>query len=178
MVRVLVDHDLIASPVPSPDDVVIVRGDVPVEIAKPEAFPVSSCKHKYMLGSKAAGEVSVCQRLIEVVMRIVGATVVSDPLIVLGVNVRHFRMTFLVHGNVVLGAGLLTSCRGRRSRRAGASREPDREQECVHHQPAEDRRHVTPPRALPAKAATQIKTISPIIFFMLALLGNISTLTS
>ena len=44
MVGVLVDHDLIASPVPAYDDVVIVRGDVPVEVVKPEAFPVSSRK--------------------------------------------------------------------------------------------------------------------------------------
>ena len=115
MVRVLVDHDLIASPVPPRDDVVIVRGDAPVEIAKPEAFPVSSRKHEYMLRSKATGEASVCPRPIEVVMRIVSATSMSDPLIVLGVNVWNIRMTFLVHGNAVLGrsTGLLTSCRGR-----------------------------------------------------------------
>src|SRR5271157_767787 len=113
MIGVLVDHDLIASPVPARDDVVIVRGDVPVEIAKPEALPVSSRKHEYMLRSEAAAEASVCPWLIDVVMRIVGATVMSDPLIVLGVNVRNVRMTSLVHLNVVLGRGLLTPCRGR-----------------------------------------------------------------
>ena len=73
MVGVLVDHDLIASPVPARDDVVIVRGDVPVEIAEPEAFPVSSRQHEDMLRSKATGEAPVCPRLIAVVMRIVGA---------------------------------------------------------------------------------------------------------
>ena len=43
-------------------------------------------------------------------MRIVGAPIISDPLIVFGVNVRRIRMTFLVHGNVVLNrrCGLLT----------------------------------------------------------------------
>src|ERR1019366_9219610 len=113
MVGVLVDHDLSASPVPARDDVVIVRRDVPVEIVKPEAFQVSSRKVEYMLRSKATGAASVCPRLIEVVMRIVGPTIMSDPLIIRGLNVRNVRMTFLVHGNVVLnrGIGLLTSCR-------------------------------------------------------------------
>ena len=64
-----------------------------------------------MLRSEATGETSVCPRLIEVEMRIVGATIMSDPLIVLDVNVRDVRVTPLVHGNVVLdrGVGLLTS---------------------------------------------------------------------
>src|ERR1035441_10867197 len=97
MVGVFVDHDLIAAPIPSRDDVVIVRGDIPVKIVKPEAFPVSSRHHEYMLRSKAAGEASVRPRRIEVVMRVVGATIVSDPFIVLGVNVRNIRMTLLVH---------------------------------------------------------------------------------
>src|ERR1039457_5316408 len=124
MVGVLVDHDLIASPVPARDDVVIVCGDVPEKIAEPEAFPVSSRKHEYMLRSKATGEAPVCPRLIDVIMRIVGATIMSDPLIVLGMNVRNFRMTCLVHGNAVLGrgSGLLTPCRGGSARRLGSLR--------------------------------------------------------
>src|ERR1017187_8113443 len=123
MVGVLVDHDLIAAPIPSRDDVVIVRGDVPVEIVKPEAFPVSSRQHEYMLRSKAAGEASVRPRGIEVVMRVVGATSMSDPLIVFGVNVRNVRMTFLVHANAVLGRRLgLPSCRLRSARSPGSRR--------------------------------------------------------
>ena len=111
MVRVLVDHDLIASPIPVTDDVVIERGDVPVKIAEPEAFPVSSRKVEYMLRSKTTAEMSVRPRLSEVVIRIVPATIMSDPFIVLGVNVRNIRMTLLVHGNAVLGSGsgLLTA---------------------------------------------------------------------
>ena len=149
MVGILVDHDLIASPVPARDDVVIVRRDVPVEVAKPEALPVSSGKHEYVLRSEATAEVSVCPRLIDVVMRIVGATIMSDPLIVLGVNVRNFRMTFFVHGNVVLGrgSGLLTSCGAKPARAWKPSREQDRAQECVHRQPPRGDRRVTPHRA-------------------------------
>src|ERR1035438_1385912 len=114
MVGVLVDHDLIAAPIPAHHDVVVVRGDVPVEIIEPEALPVSPSKHEYMLRSKATGEASVCPRRIEVVMRVVGATIVSDPFVVLGVNVRNFRMTLLIRPNVVLRRRLgLPSCRFR-----------------------------------------------------------------
>jgi len=123
MVRIVVDHDLIASPVPTGNDVVIVRGDVPVEIAKPEAFPVAARKYEYMLRSKATGEASVCKRLIDAVVRIVSATTMSDPLVVFGMNVRNLRMTFLVNGNAVLRRGLLASC-GRRS--AGRTGSPGR----------------------------------------------------
>jgi hypothetical protein len=124
VVRVLVDHNLIASPVPVRDDVVIVGGHVPVEIAKPEAFPVSSRKHEYMLRPKATGEASMCKRLIDAVVRIVGATVMSDPLVVLGMNVGNFRMISLVDGNAVLGrgSGLLTSRRGRSAWSTGSPR--------------------------------------------------------
>ena len=38
-------------------------------------------------------------------MRIVAAAIVSDPFTALDVNVRHVRMTLLVHGDVVLGGG-------------------------------------------------------------------------
>src|ERR1700683_3307766 len=124
MVGILIDHDLIPGPVPARDDVVIVRSDVPVEIAKPEAFPVSTRKHEYVLRSKATSEASVRPRLIDMIVRIVGAAAMPDPLIVLGVNVRNVRMTRLVYGNVVLrgGGGLLASCRGRSVRSLGRLR--------------------------------------------------------
>jgi hypothetical protein len=116
MIGVLVDHDLIASPVPVRDDVVIERTDVPVETAKPEALPVSASKRECT--SKTAAEMSVGPRLSEVVMRIVGAAIMSDPLVILGVNVRNIRMTLLVHGNVVLRRGIMLLT----SRRIGSPR--------------------------------------------------------
>src|ERR1039458_1036593 len=78
-----------------------------------------------MLRSKATSEASVCPRLSELVMRIVGTAVMSHPLIVIGVNVRKFRMTFLVCANAVLGngGGLLPSRgRGRGHRPGGPGR--------------------------------------------------------
>src|ERR1017187_9942507 len=114
MIRVVVDHDLVASPVPALNDVVIVRSDVPIEIAKPEAFAVSSHKVESKLRSNTTGEMSVCPRLSELVMRIVAATIMSDPFIVLDVNVRNVRVTLPVHGNVVPGIEIgRASCRER-----------------------------------------------------------------
>ena len=115
MVRIFVDYNLVAIPVPVRDDAVIERSDIPVEITKPEAFAVSACKHEYMLGAKAAREASVGPRVIQVKMRIVRAGTMSHPFIVLGVNVRQIRMTFLVYVNAVLGYSsvLVPSCRGR-----------------------------------------------------------------
>jgi len=123
VIRVLVDHQLIASPVPVGDDVVIIRGDVPVVTAEPEAFAVSSPQDEYVLRSKTAAEVSVCPRLSQVVMRVVGAAIVSHPAVVFGVHVGHVRMALLVHSYVVLirGPGLLSPRRGRCARRRGRS---------------------------------------------------------
>jgi hypothetical protein len=73
--------------------------------------------------------------MIEVEIPIVGATIVSHPLIV-RVNVRNFRMTCLVHGNAVparaigllawlvpgRAIGLLTARRGCGARRLGSPR--------------------------------------------------------
>src|ERR1035438_8843441 len=101
MVGVVVNHDLIATPVPTLHDRVIVRRDVPIKIAKPEPLPVSSRHHEYMLRPKAAREASVRPWLIHAVVRIVTAATVSDPFIVAGMNVRITGMTLLVHHNVV-----------------------------------------------------------------------------
>jgi len=120
MIRVFVDHDLIASPVPVRDDVVIEGGDVPIETAKPEAFPVSSRKVEYMLRSEAAAEMPVCPGLSEAVMRIVGATIMAYPSIVLSIHVRNVRMAWFVHFHMVLGRRLLALGRGRGARRLGS----------------------------------------------------------
>src|ERR1039458_6290658 len=103
MVGVLVNDDLIATPVPVRDDVVIERSDVPEEIAEPEALPVSPSQRECT--SKATAEVPVCPWLSEVIMCIVAAAIMSYPSIALRVNVRYARMTFPVHGNMVLRCG-------------------------------------------------------------------------
>src|ERR1017187_8838218 len=73
MVGVVVNHDLIATPVPTLYDRVIVRRDVPIKIAKPEPLPVSSRHHEYMLRAKAGREASVRPGLVHAGVRIVAA---------------------------------------------------------------------------------------------------------
>jgi hypothetical protein len=116
MVGILINDDLVTGPIPTLDDVVIVRGDIPVKTVKPETFPVPAAEYEDVLRSKTAVEASVRPRLIEVVMRIVGAAIVPDPLVVSGVDMRNVGMTPLVHGNVVLGGG------GPASGRCGSAR--------------------------------------------------------
>src|SRR5579862_246554 len=113
MIRILVDHHLIAVPVPACDDVVIVGRYVPINVPEPEAFAVSSAQHEDVLRAEAAAEASVRPGLIDMVMRIAGARIVAHPLIVVGVHVRKFRMTSLISGNAVLGRGLLNASRYR-----------------------------------------------------------------
>ena len=122
MVGILVDDDLIASPVPVGDDVVIERGDVPEPVVEPKALPVSASEREYVLGPKAARETSVRPGVIEVIMGIGGAAVVAHPTVILGVDVGDIRMAFPIHGNVVFirGVGLLTT-RRRRLLRLGSS---------------------------------------------------------
>jgi hypothetical protein len=71
-----------------------------------------------MIPSKAAGEASVRPRVIEVVMRIVGARIVSNPSIVPGVDVRNVGMAIPIRFDVVLGRSVVLAA----SRRRGGSR--------------------------------------------------------
>lgn len=74
-----------------------------------------------MLRTEATGEASVCPWPIEVVVRIAGAAIMADPLIIAGVNVRNAGMTVRIHRNTVLDrSGLTALCRSRRARRPGS----------------------------------------------------------
>lgn len=112
VIRVFVNHDVVAVPVPVRDDVIVVGSDVPIEVVEPKALPVSACKVEHVLRPEASGEASVRPRLIEVEMRIVGAAVVAYPSITARVDVRDVGVSRLVRGDVVfLGSCLLSGCR-------------------------------------------------------------------
>jgi hypothetical protein len=131
MIRIFVDHNLIAGPVPVRDDVVIVRGDVPIVIAEPEALPIAPRQDEYMLRAETAAEVSMRPRLRELLMRIPGATIMAYPSVVLGVDMRDSRMALLIHGNVVLGCSPLRLT-ARRRRNSGGSRTARRDVTAAH----------------------------------------------
>lgn len=121
MIRVLIDHHLIATPIPFANDVVIVRGNVPVEIVEPEALPVASPEHKHVLRSEAAFEMPVRPGMIDLEVHVCAAAAMSHPLIVVGMHVRNFRMASLVCADPVLRrrVALLSSDWRRQVRRSG-----------------------------------------------------------
>ncbi len=113
MIRVLIDHDIVAIPEPAIDEAVIGRSDAEEETVKPETLPVSSSKMEDMARTEAAGKMSMCPGLIDVVVGIVTAGIMADPFIV-GVNVGSFRMASLVRGKCpgrLLSSGRLLSPR-------------------------------------------------------------------
>ena len=106
VIRVLVDHDIVTIPEPVITEVVVVGGNAEVETTKPETLPVSSSEPKDMAAAESTGKASVFPRMVEVVMGVTTAGIVSDPLVVC-VNVGSFRMSPLVCKVVVFLGGTL-----------------------------------------------------------------------
>src|ERR1035441_7921209 len=59
------------------------RSDREVESAEPEAVWTSSCEPPYMAAAKSAGEAAMLPRMIHVVMSIVAAGIMTNPLFAL-----------------------------------------------------------------------------------------------
>ena len=106
VVWVLIDHDLVAIPEPVIAEVEVVCGDAEVETTKPETLPVSSSQAEDMAAAESASKASVFPRMIDVVVGIITAGIMSDPLIV-RVNVGSFRMSPLVRKSAVFLSGRL-----------------------------------------------------------------------
>ena len=95
VVRVVVNHDRVAVPEPAVDEAIIERRHAEEEAAKPEAIPVSSLQVVDVVVSDAARKTSVLERVIEVIVGIAGAGIVSDPPAI-AVDVRSIRMSLMV----------------------------------------------------------------------------------
>ena len=95
VVRVVVDHDLIAIPEPVAAIFDVVRRDTEVKSTEPEARWASAFNVPNMRPAETAGEVPVLPRTIETIMRIVAAGLVPDPFAV-GVNMGDIGMAGLV----------------------------------------------------------------------------------
>ncbi len=68
VVGIFVDYDRIAVPNPIRGVVVFVRRHTEVEAAEPETFAVSSAQTEHVAAAKAAGEVAVLPRMIDVIV--------------------------------------------------------------------------------------------------------------
>jgi hypothetical protein len=102
VVGVFVDDDLIRIPEPAVAETNVIRRYAEVKAAEPETRRASTDEMPGVTAAKATGKAAVLPRMIEVVVGIVAAGVVTYPLIV-RVNVRSVRMPGLVAKCGVLG---------------------------------------------------------------------------
>jgi hypothetical protein len=132
VVGIFVDDDGIAVPEPIRGVVVIVGRHAEVEAAEPEAFAVSSAKTEHMAAAKAAIEAAVFPGMIDVIVGIVAAGIVANPLVIV-VDVRGFRVVGLIaegasillrsgFGCAIFGCAILRGARRSASDGSGTSR--------------------------------------------------------
>ena len=121
MIRILIDHDIVAIPEPAIDKPVIVWRDGEIVAVKPEAVSAPASQVKHMPRTETAREASVFEWTRDTIVWIAASGVMPDPCTV-GVNVRSFRMSSPVGEPPVLWHGwlhsgwLLSSCRRRAAR--------------------------------------------------------------
>ena len=91
-----VDYDIVGAPEPVAAVIIVVRGDIKVETAKPKTLPVPAFNPVNMSAAGFAAKSSMFPGMIEVVVGIVPAGVVPDPLVVSRMDVGRFGMPGLV----------------------------------------------------------------------------------
>jgi len=92
VVGILVDDDLIRIPKPVVGESEIIRSDAEIKATEPEPRGATSGEVEDVAATKAASEPAVLPGMVEVVMGVIAAGIVADPLIV-GVDVGRVRMS-------------------------------------------------------------------------------------
>src|SRR5271169_5275594 len=95
MVRVVINHDIVGIPQPPIHVADIIRRDAPSKRPKPEEAGASAAQMPNVAAADSTAEVPVFPGMIEMIVGIVAAGVVTDPLTV-GVNVRQFGMPLFI----------------------------------------------------------------------------------
>ena len=103
MIRVVIDHDLIAVPQPVATKANIVGSDTKVEPTEPEAAGTAAGEPPNMALSQFPRKAPMLEWMIQVIVRIIGTTVVANPLVARCMNVRCFGMAGLVGECLVFG---------------------------------------------------------------------------
>ena len=80
MIRIFIDHYVIAVPLPSIGKSIIIRCDAEVETSESESFAVSASQMPDMSSTKPSGEVSMFPGMIHAIVRIIAPGIVSHPL--------------------------------------------------------------------------------------------------
>src|SRR5579863_1355689 len=118
VVRVIVDHDVIAIPEPVIAIVVVIRRDREKETAETEPRRTAAAQPPNVSRANWACEMAVLPGMVEMIVRIVASGVVANPLVILRVNVRSLRMALLI----IEGAPLIVGGSRRTRRSADRSR--------------------------------------------------------
>jgi len=95
VVGVLIDNDLVTVPEPIIHEVIIVGSHAEIKSTKRKPLRATARQPVYMARPNATAKVAVFPRMIEVIMDVVPARVVSNPRIV-AVNVRSIRVPALI----------------------------------------------------------------------------------
>ena len=113
VIRIVVDHDIVAIPVPIAAVVNIIGRDREEKSANIEAVRATAPQTPHMLRPNPAFEVAVFPGMIQVVIGIGATGVMSHPVVILSVHVRSFRVVRLIVEFPVL---ILRRCRMGRCR--------------------------------------------------------------
>lgn len=95
VVGVLVDDDFVGIPEPTITEGDVSGSDAEIEAVEPEAGRTAAGEMPNVAAAKAAGEVTMLPRMIHMILRIIGAGIMADPLAV-GVDVRRIGMPGLI----------------------------------------------------------------------------------
>src|SRR5579862_3470916 len=90
MVRIGIEHNIVAVPEPAVYKIVIVGSNLEEEAAEFKSVPVSATKPEYMIRADWTGKMSMLPWAINMIVGIVSAAVVADPPVVFGMNVGCF----------------------------------------------------------------------------------------
>jgi len=88
VVRVVVNHDLVGIPEPVVAEAKVIRGNAKKEAAKPKAARAASDDPPDVASADATWKMSVLPGMIEMVMGIIAAGIVADPVVTLDLDVR------------------------------------------------------------------------------------------
>ena len=101
MVGIFVDGDLVGAPIPVVAEAVVGGEDAEGEASKPEAFAIAAFDAPDVAGAEAARKVAMSPGMIDMIVGIVLAGVMTDPFAI-GVDVWGIRMTDFVD---IIGSG-------------------------------------------------------------------------
>jgi hypothetical protein len=120
VIRILIDHELIGVPKPVVAETNIIVRHGKIETSEPKSAGTASVDPPHMSPAESTGKMSVFPGMIEMIVSVVPAGVMADPLVSSRMNVRSFRVPFLIcEGTMLLGCTAPAAPLRRRARMRG-----------------------------------------------------------